>query len=153
MLADDEVFYSFGTMTHDFWKEYIKPKMSKESLKTVTKMWSVLHIKDKSLDYYVISLPINKLYYQELWFLDIGIENYYVVLVDNINTSSPYALSRCDMDSENDCEFDENSDDPDHKSQFVMNIESILQMVCALNDKEAIKNIIINGIKKRIENS
>lgn len=116
--TDSKPYYlSTGTLNKDFYEDYLKSNAHSYANKLVSKIWS--EDPDIFIDYMVVGLAGRKQYlYGELWLLDIldETDKYFPVLVQDINTSSVYSLSRCEMDS--------NDEEP-----FEFNIEQILELV------------------------
>ncbi len=126
----DKYCFNFGSMDKDFFDNYIKDHIQKN-----------LHIKCNNIldnegfiEYYSIGIDSDRIAcYSELWLLDINLDAglYLPVFIENINTSSCYALSRCNMD---------NDDDDNFKS-----IDEILNM-CPKSCREQINNILHNKV-------
>lgn len=101
-----------GTIEKEFYTEYLQKYLSINERKRVEK-----YIADE--DYiecyvYEIDNPCNKgtLYWADLWFLDIGLENgkYYPIYVPSYNTSSPYGMYRsgvlCELNNGDECDVE-----------------------------------------------
>ena len=132
-----------GTMTFDFWNKYIIKNVPSHIRKNIEKIWkdfddNDFDDNDKCINYMVIGLPSDlQCCYSELWLLDLELVNeqskYYATIIQNINTSSPYALERCYMqsDDEDDCVY--------------YDIDEILGFISKHNNKEGIKDLLKNS--------
>ncbi len=90
-----------GIMDKSFFDSFIRHNIySKKLLQTCNKIFEL----DEFIEYYTICLDNNlQCHYNELWLLDICDNyKYFPVYIQNINTSSGYAASRCGMDREED---------------------------------------------------
>jgi hypothetical protein len=120
-----------GLMDKLFFDNYISVRISSGCKKKCDKI-----LEDNDfIEYYSIGIKSDRidynsieLYYNELWFLDINLNDnkYLPVFIENINTSSYYSLSRCSMDN----------DDDNYKT-----IDEILEL-CPVSSIPNIKNII-----------
>jgi len=137
-VSEDKKFYcENGRLPYSFFTEYIKDYMHNYVLKKLDKIWKDLDVNDIFIDYKLVSLPGHKDYmYSHLWLLDLDLEEicgtYYAVLIQNINTSSPYSMVKCSFDIDED-ENDVNSN---------LTINEIVDLVSKYNNKEKIKELL-----------
>lgn len=151
------MYYTTGTFDYNFYNEYLKNNMSKKSARLVEKIWtSISESSDKQVDYICFQFGNpNGYMYSELILLDICDSNnlYLPVFVENINTSSPYALARLYYDDDDNNNYDnddndnyDNDDNDDNicsdKKSNNMNVDSILNLIIEGFDKEKVKSII-----------
>ena len=141
--ADNKKIYcENGRMPHSFFITYIKDYIPSYIMKKLSNSWINIDIDtdDKFIDYKLISLAGHTDYtYTNLWLLDLEISDivgtYYAILIQNINTSSPYSMVKCSFD------IDEEDEDDNY-----LTINQIVDMVCKYNNKEKIKELLEKNI-------
>jgi hypothetical protein len=97
MESINKYYLNKGSMDKTFFNEYIRNNVQKNLQKKCDKILEDFEF----IEYYTIGLKSDRVAcYNELWFLDINLADnkYLPVLIENINTSSCYSLSRCSMD-------------------------------------------------------
>ncbi len=100
-MSSNGFYINQGIMDKDFFESFILNHISsKKMINNCNKIFDL----DEFIEYYTVCTSSNhQCYYNELWLLDICDDNkYYPVYIQNINTSSGYAASRCGMDREED---------------------------------------------------
>jgi hypothetical protein len=134
MEAENNKYYlNEGSMDKTFFDEYIRHQIISSGCK---KKCDKILEDFEFIEYYTIGLKSDRVAcYSELWFLDINLDDnkYLPVLIEDINTSSYYSLSRCSMDND----YDE---DNNYKT-----IDEILEL-CPIDVKETVYNILHNKI-------
>jgi hypothetical protein len=126
-----DICFSEGQFYKQHIDEYIKNSMSYKQYKLLLDLWNKTgdeYIEFKSIG---VSNP-NGYTYNELFLFDIGCENgkYMPIYVQNINTSSPYALMRLDTNYDNE---DDN----------FMSIEELKDMIIKEYDIKKICDLVI----------
>jgi len=104
LIKNKKFYYTEGRIGYEFFNEYIKSRLDKYSLKNINEFWKGLENDDKYLEIKTIYFKgMNLCYYTELILLDVD-SKYIPVLIENINTSSPYCLEKnyweLDLDDE-----------------------------------------------------
>jgi hypothetical protein len=133
-----------GLMNRTFFNEYIKEFVQDNLLNMCNKTLDDYDF----IDYYSIGIKSDRVAcYSELWFLDIDMDTVFKdknlllpVFIKDINTSSYYSLSRCNMD------YDE--DDDDTESNY-KTIEDILKW-CPKSCKSQINKILTESLNDEI---
>ena len=102
----EDIYYKEGQFTKEQFNEYIKGHMSNKQYKILDSLWSSLDNEDDEFIEYksITTSNENGHTYNELLLLDVNdINNKYMpVYIENINTSSLYALMRLYTDFEDD---------------------------------------------------
>lgn len=107
------MYYTRGIIDYNFLNGYLKNHIGKKGYKIILDTLKDLDDSEKFME--IISFQfsgIKQYYYNEIILISIN-DKYIPVFVENINTSSPYALSRLYQDFEedddeiNDMELDE----------------------------------------------
>ena len=133
-----------GCMDSSFFNDYIKEFIQKNLLNICNKILE----ENDYIDYYSIGIKSDRVAcYSELWFLDVNMENVckdkdvlLPVFIQDINTSSYYSLSRCNMDYEDD------NDNPDSNYKT---IEDILKW-CPKSCKFQINKILTESLNNKV---
>jgi hypothetical protein len=108
------VFENSGSMDKDFMTTFLWNKMNNRQKRVATKLFE--EEPEAYIEYKVISFNgatdgDSGLFYSEIWLLDLGsnyfISRYSAVVVNRINNSSAYAMTRCGMDYDNDDDDDD----------------------------------------------
>jgi hypothetical protein len=110
---DKALFESTGCMSEDFMKTFLWDKMNANQKRDATKCFKA--DPEGFIEYKVYSFTGKTdgdigLFYSEIWLLDLSTQcggKYSPVVVNRINTSSAYAMSRCGMDREEDEDEDQ----------------------------------------------
>lgn len=126
-----KIHYSKGCFTKEHIDEYIKNSMSDKQYKIFINLWN--DTKEEHIEFKSIGVSnANGYTYNELFLFDVGCENgkYMPVYVQNINTSSPYALMRLETDYDNE---DDN----------FMSIEELKDMIMKGYDVIKICNLVM----------
>ena len=122
-------YMTSGSMDKSFYEDFIYNKLQNN----IKKMMINTLEKNEFIEYYALSMTNHnqpQCSYSELWLLDCFPNTkyyngfYYPVFIPIINTSSPYALCRCGMDSE-----DDDDDDDDDKEDNNKSLLDILDMM------------------------
>lgn len=130
---NNKYYLNEGSMTKSFFDDYIKHHINKGN--NLQKCEKILEDYE-FIEYYSIGLKSDRVAcYSELWFLDINLNDNKClpILIEDINTSSYYSLSRCDMD----IDYDE---DNNYKT-----LEEILDL-CPVSVIPNIKKLLHNKI-------
>lgn len=110
---DKALFESTGCMGEDFMKTFLWDKMNANQKRDTTKLFKADpegFIEYKNYSFTGKTDGDIGLFYSEIWLLDLSTQcggKMSPVVVNRINTSSAYAMSRCGMDREEDEEEDE----------------------------------------------
>lgn len=138
--SDDNInklYASTGRFGLDFFDNYIGSKLSKNDMTIIKKFISDLDPEDRYFEYYSVSMKGREEYlYNELLLLDINHDSnkLFPVYLEDINTSSPYALERCYTDYDN----------SDTETNFI-NISKLEEMMVKNSHYQKIINNIINN--------
>lgn len=87
-----------GSFDFDFYDEYLRNQAHPFCNNTIDSLKN--QYDDICIDYYSLTLKGNYEYtYNELWLLDINLpgNKYFPIFINEINTSSPYAMMRSTM--------------------------------------------------------
>jgi hypothetical protein len=135
MDAENNKYYlSYSSIDKDFFDTYIKHHIQKNLHK---KCMNILD-NEEFIECYSVGIKSERVAcYSELWFLDINLKPglYLPVFISDINTSSCYALYRCNMDNDN-----ESINEDNYKS-----INELVDM-CPKSTKELVNKILNNKI-------
>jgi hypothetical protein len=96
----DTIYYTTGSFNREYIDEYIKGSMSNKQYKILTNIFQEF---EEYIEYKSFTISNSNGYsYNELFLFDINSQDnkYMPVYVQNINTSSPYALMRLETDYE-----------------------------------------------------
>lgn len=111
--ADKCVWETTGCMNEDFMKTFLWDKMNAKQKRDATKCFKAdpeAFIEYRNYSFRGATDGDIGLFYSEIWLLDLSTEcggKCSPVVVNRINTSSAYAMSRCGMDREEDEDADE----------------------------------------------
>ncbi len=133
---EEKYCLNYSSMDKDFFDEYIKHHIITKDCKKLNKKINDILEAEGIIECYSIGLKSERVAsYSELWFLDINLESglYLPVFIQDINTSSYYALSRC-----NNQDFD-NDDDTDYDN--FKSIDEILEL-CPKSTREQVSKIL-----------
>lgn len=105
----DKYCLNYSSMDKAFFDTYIKHHIITFGCKNLHEKCENILEDDGIIECYSVSVNSELVAcYSELWFLDINLGSglYLPVFISDINTSSYYALSRCNMDNDDDTDFD-----------------------------------------------
>ncbi len=131
-------YYTEGRIGLDFFNEYIKKRLHKQCLKKINQIWTNLNEDEKYIEIKTIYFAgMNQCYYKELILLDVD-SKYIPVLIENINTSSPYCLEKSFW------EYDDENDDinKDKNKEKIIGEEEIVNNLFPIFNKEKLKNVV-----------
>jgi hypothetical protein len=106
--ADKCVWETTGCMDENFMKTFLLEKMNANQKRDATKLFKADpegFIEYRNISFRGATDGDNGLFYSEIWLLDLSTEcggKMSPIVVNRINTSSAYAMSRCGMDREED---------------------------------------------------
>lgn len=128
------MYISETTITKEDFNNYIADNADKKIKDFVKKISDEEYLECKRVSFE----GRQKWLYDELWFIDINDQNgcYAPIIIQNINTSSPYAMWTS-------CLYDRDDDDEE-----VQSLEENSDEV----DFDTILNLVSNGYKKSLEN-
>ncbi len=128
------MYISETTITKEDFNNYIADNADKKIKDFVKKIGDEDYLECKRVSFE----GRQKWLYDELWFIDINDQNgcYAPVIIQNINTSSPYAMWTSSLYDRDD---DEEDDEEEAQSLEEVNFDTIL-------------NLVSNGYKKSLEN-
>ena len=94
-----------GSIDKSFFDDFIRSHVQKNLQKNCDKILEDYEF----IEYYSVGCKSDRVAcYSELWFLDINMDNickekgvFLPIYIPNINTSSPYSLSRCNYNDDN----------------------------------------------------
>ncbi len=131
---ENKFYVNKGLLNKEFFCEYIRDNVQTNLQKYCDKILNDFEF----IEYYSIGCKSNRqACYSELWFLDINMDDILLpVYIEHINTSSSYALSRCNMDEDN--------EDNNYKS-----LDEILNW-CPNYHKSQINKILIDSLNNEI---
>jgi hypothetical protein len=131
------MYYTKGFINYEFFNNYIKNKLPKKCLETINSNWKNIDEDDRQIDILTFYFNgMNSCYYTELILLDI--DNYYIpVLIENINTSSPYCLEKSYFELDN----DDNDDDNIDKTN-TMELDEICEKLYMIYNKQKFGELI-----------
>lgn len=139
LLNNNKLYISYGRFGLDFFDNYIRSKLSKNDMSIINKFISNLDPEDRYFEYYSISMKGREEYlYNELLLLDINDSSnkLFPVYLEDINTSSSYALERCYTDYDDD-EYNSETD--------FITINKLEQIIIKNSHYQNIINNIINN--------
>jgi hypothetical protein len=138
---DNKYYINQGSMDKDFFTEYIREHIQTNLQKKCDKILEEIDF----IEYYSIGLKSDRIAcYSELWFIDIiNLSNnkYLPVFIQDINTSSPYALSRCNMIDNEEEEEKNTEDDTEGENNNYKTLEEVLEL-CPSSVSIQISNIL-----------
>ncbi len=120
------------SMDKNFFDNYVKQYVQKNLHKKCNNILD----NDGIIECYSIGIESNRIAcYSELFLLDINLNDglYLPVFIKDINTSSYYALSRCNMDCDNE------------DNDLEVDINKIIDM-CPKSTREQVNNILHNKV-------
>lgn len=129
-------YYTEGTIGLSFYSDYLEKRICKSAKKIINQMWKDLD-DDKYIDIKTIGFKGRNYWtYTELILLDTN-SGYISVLIENINTSSPYSLERTSYD------YDEDDDKTDDK---MITLNKITNNLLEIYNKEKFSQMVKNLI-------
>jgi hypothetical protein len=135
------MYYTRGLINHDFFNDYLKKKLPKKSLDIIYNEWKNIDeesIQIETLTFYFKGMGLC--YYTELILLDIN-DCYIPVLIENINTSSPYCLSKSYFELEDDND-NNGDDDDDNNESHKMELNEICEKLHLIYNKQKFAELI-----------
>jgi len=120
---EKKFYYKSRTIDLAFYNEYIEKRICKQSKKIINEMWKDLDDDEKLIDIKTIYFrESNDLTYTELILLDTDL-GYIPVIIENINTSSPYCLEKSNYDY--DCNYDTDDEYNDEINNNMITLDYI----------------------------
>lgn len=131
--------YIEGRIGLAFYQEHLEIRICKSGKKIINQMWKDLDDDEKYIDIITIGFKgKNAWTYTELILLDTN-SGYIPVLIENINTSSPYSLEKTSYDYDNDEADDETNDK-------MITLNEITNNLLEIYDKEKFSQMVKNLI-------
>ncbi len=125
------------TLPWSFYEKYLVNKLGKKLVSFIEKKFSDTDKEDRFIEGYSITFDSElSCCYNELFLLDVGFDDnkFLPIIVDGINTSSPYALTKCSIDSYDEDDIHEKTKEEIKEmiTSKLLNTDTINQLVDGL---------------------